>query len=1116
MPVLPDVSNQIRASSLRSGGGLPNTRASGADFGAGIGDALQNVASGIDRIGAGLDVYQEKKRQETVANAVAQSDFTPTELGVRNQVPEDGTGLHDKTLQSYDSYVDEQANKITDDRARIEYKKQMMAQRPAVANRSATFEATLSATSAKTQADASLSSLQNKIMSDPSTYDTYVKQGEQVIDATTAVPNALKAGMKLQWRQDSAKGRFTGMLEHATTVQDIDAAASDLAGQSQFATGPDDRPKDWAKELSPNDYATLVNQMGTARKAIVTKNDTDARAALDTIEARAADLAVIPTDELATVQRSVKLSQNPVTLQRMSRIMRDQEVIKESIKSTPAELQSRINATNGNPNVSYPGTTPQLSSAINDASSKFGVPSSYLGSMVQREYGQYLPKGRQRADAKFNPVPQNQGVDLQDVRSDVLDAATVAGQNFGQPLVIYSGYRSQARQDAIRFSGDPNRASVAKHSAHTDGKGLDISIAGMDDSDLARLAGSLVDAGFTGIGQYPTHIHADFRDAVPKNFTADDATGKYYGGWTNLSPSVAKALVERGFTANAKATDIKRGAQPVPSLETIDFGRGTDIVNEDGKRTSTAVGVAQFTEGTFLQTLKTPGVAAAIGVDVANMSDAQILELRKDPRVSIMASAALAGQNKKAMESALGRTINDSELYMGHFLGAGGATTLIRGLDNQPDQSAALLLPDAAKANHNVFYDKGGKARSVREVYGNLSRDVASQPSNVTYGDNDTRGRVLKDMKTQIATDPATFAQKSGNFTLSGLDTADGFKQRGVEARSIADFYQIPQTDMKPFTEPEADALKKKLLEGTADDALELATSIQNMGGVMAKAALKQLDQKDSVFAYAGGLQLDNQQSTAPSDIIRGQKLIHDNPAIKDQIGATPTELSAAFNTVAGTALFGADPKQRQAMQDAAIAHYVQTSVANGTTPAFDQEKFANSVQAVLGGTKDRPAIATVNGEPTLLPKGLTGDEMETAMAKMTVDDWTAMSEQKTPPRYANGNIIDPKDMADEAKLKAIGNNKYNIMFDDGTFAVTGRTGQNNRLEAYIFVPDANQIESIAAKADAAAQPDIQNETQLNNDGTLSSNEQKAIENDKGALYNFDEYGRWIGPTKGQ
>lgn len=1112
---IPVITSQISARRGEPSGTLIGTRASGEDFGAGIGQAMQTLAGGIDDAGAGLFRLQEQRRQEEVANRVAQSDFTPQELAIRNETPADGAGYHKRVTDEYRTFVDTEADKIDDPVARREYKNRMLAQTPNVSSRSAQYEFTLAATSAKEQANASLDALGNKIATDPTQYETYVKQGFDVIDASTAITPTLKNGMKNIWRQNSAKSRFNGMLENVKSVEEIDAIAAELTGNGMDAAGPDERPRDWTKEFAPEDFDRMVNTIGNVRKAFVTKADADARAAIESIEARATDVnTLLPQEELAAVQRVVKQSQNPITIARMARITRDQDIIREERMLPPRELRARQNATNGNPDIAYPGLPPRLSTAVNEATQKFDVSASYLGSTAQKEYGKYL-KAPSRGKPEFAPTSVHAGVDLRNVNSQVIDAAAVAGELFGRPLPVTSGYRSQSKQNAIRAKGDPNRVTVAKESHHTERNALDISTVGMSEDDKAKMVGALVDAGFTGIGQYDTHIHADFREAVPASFGKN---GEAWGGWTYLSPQVMQTLKDRGYAPGLSRDQLqRRGAfTPSGSIDETDYGRGTDVVKDDGRPATSAEGVFQIVDGTFLETIRKPGVAAKIGVDISNASDAAILAMRKDPRVNTMVAAAYAEQNKRTLQQTLGRTVSDAELYAAHFLGPGGATALLVGLDKQPMQSAAALLPEAASANKSVFYDKG-KPLTVQQVYNRIVGSFTNAPTAVAFGDNQTRQRMIDNADKQLAADPMTYAQQTGTFNISDLNAEGGFVQRGAEARAVADYYSIPMEQIKPFTEAEATELKKQMIDGNVDDVLAVMAQVQAMGGDVTTAALRQLDQKDSTYAFAAGLYAERGQAAVASDVVRGQKRIEENPAIKDTIGAQDRDITDAFVRATGGSLYEIDPRQRQAIQNAAFAHYVETVAARGTATAFDPNAFANSVQAVLGGTQGKPAVDEVNGQMTVMPPGVSGDEMESAFTRMTVDDWARLSEQKVPPRYVTGDVISPDDLADEATLRAIGGNKYKVMMSDGTFAVTGQMGPNGRLEAYIFTPTEKDIQQLNTRPVAAP---FAGETQergdlMDSDGVQTLDEQQRVREQYGALYQFDEYGRWLGPAGG-
>jgi hypothetical protein len=101
---------------------------------------------------------------------------------------------------------------------------------------------------------------------------------------------------------------------------------------------------------------------------------------------------------------------------------------------------------------------------------------------------------------------------------------------------------------------------------------------------------------------------------------------------------------------------------------------------------------------------------------------ASILRLRADPQASAMLAGALTRNNAALVGASIGRKPTNGELYIAHFLGADGAGKLINGAASRPQVSAAAMFPRAAAANHNIFYDSHGRARSVGEVYGKLTR----------------------------------------------------------------------------------------------------------------------------------------------------------------------------------------------------------------------------------------------------------------------------------------------------------------------------------------------------------------------------------------------------------
>lgn len=148
-------------------------------------------------------------------------------------------------------------------------------------------------------------------------------------------------------------------------------------------------------------------------------------------------------------------------------------------------------------------------------------------------------------------------------------------------------------------------------------------------------------------------------------------------------------------------------------------------------RTSSATGLFQFIESTWLETMKEAGPKHGLEKYSDQIlqtksgkyyvKDAQvkreILDLRKDPEISSMMAGALTQKNATYLERKIGREPTDGELYMAHFLGAHGASRLIDATNANPDMRADKMFSAQARANKPIFFHGNGKARSMQEVY---------------------------------------------------------------------------------------------------------------------------------------------------------------------------------------------------------------------------------------------------------------------------------------------------------------------------------------------------------------------------------------------------------------
>lgn len=168
----------------------------------------------------------------------------------------------------------------------------------------------------------------------------------------------------------------------------------------------------------------------------------------------------------------------------------------------------------------------------------------------------------------------------------------------------------------------------------------------------------------------------------------------------SFSYLMEKAAAESNFKANAKA------------------------------KTSSATGLFQFIESTWMDMVKKHGAKYGINTDQSRQN---LLNLRKDPALASYMAAEFASDNKTHLEQTVGGNIGNTELYFAHFMGAGGASAFLTQLKKSPMSIAADLFPKAARANRNVFYEPStGRPKTLQEVYNFFDKKFTGESKPVT------------------------------------------------------------------------------------------------------------------------------------------------------------------------------------------------------------------------------------------------------------------------------------------------------------------------------------------------------------------------------------------------
>lgn len=156
--------------------------------------------------------------------------------------------------------------------------------------------------------------------------------------------------------------------------------------------------------------------------------------------------------------------------------------------------------------------------------------------------------------------------------------------------------------------------------------------------------------------------------------------------------------------------------------------------------TSSATGLYQFVDQSWLAVLNQHGAdhglswaanaiqrSASGRYYVADPAQRQqILNLRNQPETASVMAAEMASDNRDYLAQQTGRQPQPVDLYLAHFLGAGGAAKFLNNMGSQPNMAAASLFPAAARANASVFYDQQGNARSLSQIRTNFAQKLAS------------------------------------------------------------------------------------------------------------------------------------------------------------------------------------------------------------------------------------------------------------------------------------------------------------------------------------------------------------------------------------------------------
>ena len=420
--------------------------------------------------------------------------------------------------------------------------------------------------------------------------------------------------------------------------------------------------------------------------------------------------------------------------------------------------------------------------------------------------------------------------------------------------------------------------------------------------------------------------------------------------------------------------------------------------------------------------------------------------------------------NLKAYAAGKGKDWQDPEVQMDFFVYEG---TTGKGLS--PGQKAgfdqfmrATTLEDA-NAGMKKFIAYGDESAGTRlanarnilngydqEASGKVMTADPNTPRGTTeveYAEQEALQELLKRNNDMIAAGNMMelWTLQSGQ-PMADLNAPGGFALRAQQTVAAANYNGVPIEDAKPFSAVEATSYIQAIRnDETGEQGVALMAAMQSMGADVAQAGAKQLGKDDPVFGYAGAVAATGDVGTANA-IVHGQARMKQDKT--NALGLTDEEFSTAFNAVAGKALLRLPFDQQTAIREATKALLYENYLANGQGAAggvVPNSEIEKQFNLVLGAHD----VGRVNGEQTILPRGVDETSMNTAVDMMTETDYLVRSVTGRPPQYLGGLAADPRQIANYGKFRFIEPEVYSIQMHDGTWLTDGSLDNNGQPILY-------------------------------------------------------------------
>lgn len=264
----------------------------------------------------------------------------------------------------------------------------------------------------------------------------------------------------------------------------------------------------------------------------------------------------------------------------------------------------------------------------------------------------------------------------------------------------------------------------------------------------------------------------------------DGMDGKIYEQ-TLMKLKPALQANDAALGGNAAAEDALHGLNsPIgPSVDYLNAVHGREGSGQNPN--STANGIGQFTQGTWLKLVKNDPQFSG---DIQGKSDADILALRHDPGVANRAILAYAQQNASSLSSE-GYAVNAATVGLAHGYGSDGAKQILSAFDQNPGEKIDTIIGAQVAKNNNV------SGQTVAQVVGAFQQRFGQNQMEANNNGTPTTAQIKSRLGTamQLAQQQAE-AKYPGNQAIADQYVAKAqttiLRQAGAAADTEGQAYQ--------------------------------------------------------------------------------------------------------------------------------------------------------------------------------------------------------------------------------------------------------------------------------------------------------------------------------------